>query len=280
MKTPLEYFNRWPKYFGPKAGAIDILIRYGDGTPDDWRHSSGCCGHMRFINNPKNISSVYASLWCRNEEYYDIACDYWNYLLGADSPYRLALKDLQRIYDDKGRPIAFGLHDMDAPLQLCLSVMIQCRIPQEQVSKLRSYKHWRDNGFSQTQAFFLSEHFLMFDNGELGAIPLHSYHHGFEPRVGISYTMLRDGTPQYALTSWSKGDTVYDQPQKHYYIWGKTVSKVYTLLSAPQKYTGNFEEAFKKVVDAGLKLTNDGVANKDQAVKILRDNINEWAPNA
>ena len=33
-KTPLEYFNRWPKYFGPKAGAIDILIRYGDGTKD------------------------------------------------------------------------------------------------------------------------------------------------------------------------------------------------------------------------------------------------------
>lgn len=279
-KTPLEYFNRWPKYFGPKAGAIDILIRYGDGTKDEWRPANGCCGHMRHINNARNISSVYASLWCRDEEFYDAAVDYWNYLLGENSPFRLALKNLERLYDAKGRPIAFGLHDMDAPLQVCMSVMIQCRIPQEQVSKLRSYKYWRDSGFSQTQAFFLSEHFYMFDTGNLQAIPLNAYHHGFEPRVGIDYAKLRDGKPDHAHTSWKKGDLLYDKPKKHYLMWGSTPSKVYAFLEAPQKYTGNFKAVFERFVNATGVLAYNGTIDKKRAVEILREKINEWAPDA
>lgn len=280
MKTPLEYFDRWPAYFGPKAGAIDMLIRYGDGTPDNWRPSNGCCGHMRNIANVKNVSSVYASLWCRHEELYDSACDYWNYLLGENSPFRLALKNLERLYDAKGRPIAFGLHDMAAPLQVCMSVMIQCRIPQEQASKLRSYKYWRDSGFSQTQSFFLSEHFYMFETGDLQAIPMNAYHHGFEPRVGIDYAKLRDGKPDHANTSWEKGNTAYDLPKRHYLMWGSTPSKVYVFLGAPQKYTGKFKAVFKKCVNLDGMLTMSGVVGKKRAAEILREKINEWAPDA
>jgi hypothetical protein len=283
-KTPMEYFNRWPKYFGPKAGAIDILIRYNDGK-DDWRPSNGCCGHMRTITT-EGIKSVYASLWCRNEELYDAACDYWDYLLGSSSPYRLALKDLERLYDDKGRPIAFGLHDMLAPLQVCISVMIQCRVPQEQVSKLRSYAYWRANGFTQPQAFYLSEHIYMFEDGRIQLVPPGAYHHGFEPHNdasrplgGIDYRRLRDGTPDFAPGSWGTGQAHYSTPKMHYYMWTAPTSCIKDILAAPQEYTGKFSKAFRKLVSANGMFKTAGLCSRTAAVDILKKNLNLWAPN-
>jgi hypothetical protein len=284
-KSIEEYFDRWPEYFGQKEGAIDVLIERSDGS-QQWCPSNGCCGWMRFITKAKSITSVFASLWCRYEDLYDAACDYWNYLLGPDSPYRKALKGVERFYDKKGRPIAFGLNDPSAPLQLCMGVIIQCRVPQEQASKLRSYKWWRDNGFTQTQAFFLSEHIYMFSDGNIRFRPDNEYHHGFEPHTGIHPTggicfkKLSTGTPDHTNQSWKNGDTYYDQIKKAYLIWTAPESQIYTLLKAQEKYAGNFKGAFKSTVSKELIFPGSGICSKEKAVEILKENLDKWAPNA
>lgn len=277
-KTPLEYFDRWPKYFGRKEGAIDILIRYKDGK-DDWRPSNGCCGHMRSLPTPENIKSVYGSLWCRYEDLYEAACDYWDYLLSpTESPFRAALGGVERLYTAEGRPIAFGLHDMAAPLQLCISVLIQCRIPQENAAKLRSYKLWRDSGFSRCEALYLSEHLYLRENGNLEWINT-TYHHAFAPELGLRYSLILNATPRLnpSVTSWAAGCSYYDNQGSHYKIWSDgTDNQIFKLLKAPEKYSGNFEKVFKDIVSKDGFLPSAGICSTKNAVKILKEHRSEW----
>jgi len=145
-------------YFGPKKGANCVLAWNGTSKSWDWWPNNGCHGVTSSKFRVGQHTEIYSTLWCRHEELYEAACDYWDYLLSpTESPFRQALKGLERFEDAQGRPIAFGITDMTVPAQLAIPLMMQCRVPQEHNHKLRSWAWWRKSGFTKVESFWLSD---------------------------------------------------------------------------------------------------------------------------
>lgn len=274
-KTPLEYFDRWPGYFGDKAGAIDILVRYD--LYDDFFPSNGCCGFIPYSVTAKSMKSIYASLWCRYEDLYSAALEYWDFLLNPEiSPFKTSLKGLERVFNDKGQPVAIGVHDMDAPNQTTIGLFMQCRVPQENSNKLRSFKLWRQCGFDIQESFFLSEHLYCLTSGKLCFVGS-EYPHGFDPNGrGMSWKAFSTATPKglSTLSSFARGDTSYYGITS---LWSGTKSPLYHTLKGQQKYTGKFSRAFKSLKNYELEFTDHkSVVDTASALKIITDTKADW----
>lgn len=268
----IKMFDRWPKYFGPKVGACDVVLDYD--TNHNHYKSNGCHGIM--YNVKLGVKAVYSSLWCRDEKLFDAACEYWDYLLDIErSPFRLALKGVTRLYDDKGRPLAFGLHDMEAPSQVCVPLMMQCRVPQENTNKLRAYAEYRKH-FDIPRSFFLSEHFYFIDG--LFYKNTSTYEHAFAPRQGINFTRMLNGTPSALKEGqcWAKTGAPYTPVTA---VWKEGANnKVWGLFTDVVKYDGLFEKFFKKVVSANgtFPPSHTGAVTPSKMIETLKANSEGW----
>jgi hypothetical protein len=265
-------FDRWPNYFGAKVGACDVLVLRTNGKK--FYPSNGCHGIMYDIYGT-NIKAVYSSLWCRHEDLFEAAKEYWDYLLDPEvSPFRLALKDRDRIYDDLGRPLAFGIVGNDKPNQLAVGVMMQCRVPQENSNKLRAYKLFRDEGFDIPESFFLSEHYY-YINDRIYRVNS-QYDHAFSATNGISFERLKNGTPTVDLyNNWAR--TAEYSPVTG--VWkGGANHKVWNILNEKGLYKGFFEKAFKREVSADGYFKQHGTASLDpkHAIETLKANRTGW----
>lgn len=275
VKSPKTWFDRWPGYFGSKTGACDVLVTFKDGG-QRFYPSNGCHGIMHNVAGPE-VDRVYSSLWCRFEELFESAKEYWGYLLDPEkSPFKGALKELEMVYDDQGRPLAFGIKSLGTPNQLCVAVMMQCRVPQENTNKLRAFKFFREAGFDVVESFFLSEHFYYVD-GFIYKVNS-SYMHAFSPFMGIDLKRLRESDPK-ALNkhnTWLAGSAGYT-PVNDMWSTGKP-SKVWEVLDGEQPYTGFFPEAFKVNVSKTLKFPKrqSKKYNPDYVVETLKANREGW----
>lgn len=278
-KTVAEMFNRWPNYFGSKQGACDVVVTFKDRTHIHYK-SNGCHGIMYNVYGA-DIDRVYSSLWCRDEGLYEAACEYWNYLLDSEiSPFKLALPNLERLYDDKGRPLAFGLLNQGVPNQYCVPLMMQCRVPQENTNKLRAFKEFRQEGFDLVESFFLSEHYY-FINGDFYKVNS-SYEHAFSPSSGIDFTRLKTCTPDpsqmYPGNTWMKDRHVYTPVTSMWQTPDRRPSKVWALLDTTPTYTGFFPSYFKKEISAELKFpkSTETALNRQHVIDTLKANRTGW----
>lgn len=272
-----KYFGQYDtEYFGNKAGAASMAFLNSAGRVT-WVPNFGCHGIFTHRWKPGGHCALYSSLRCRYEDLFPAALAYWDYILSPErSPWRRALKGREIVLNKShGRPIAVGLHDMDAPTQLALGCIIQCRVPQENSHKLRSFWFWRKSGFTEWESLYLSELFFLHTNGALSEIT-QGYTHGFEKDSEINPLRIRDAsfnaefltrgplkkccqyTPLGAL--WSEG-----APMK--------VAEVVALLKGTPTYTGVFPQLFKSAKgDLG-----HGLVSKEQAVDILMKNRSKWS---
>jgi hypothetical protein len=272
-KTPLSYFDHYPKYFGQKQGACDVLYVYKD-DHDQWHPGNGCHGFMNYLGDAKKLKAVYSSLWCREDDLYEAALDYWGYLLDPEtSPFRRALKDHEIVKRPDGKPIAIGIHDMTTPCQIAVPLFMQCRVPQEHSNKLRSYKLWRDHGFEKWEALYLSELMLRLGDGTLQENK-NSYTHAFKG-VNVDLDKLKNGTPTVTGSSWSNGGTRYTPVNS---IWNlkKGVCKALPLVQVENVYEGSFRDAFAALVDPFFKFKEKGIVTSLKAVEILKEKRSEW----
>lgn len=284
LKNVVKKFNRWPDYFGPKKGACDVLVVYNGGRIM-WYDSNGCHGIMGDVYG--DISVIYSSLWVRHEDTFEAAKEYWDYLLSPEvSPFRAVLADVIRVNDAAGRPLAFGIADAkNKSKQLCMGLMMQCRVPQENSNKLYSFKLFRENGFDVAESFFLSEHYY-YIKGKLYKFNS-QYEHGFSATSGISFERLKNANPIYEVGRiWL--NNVYSAPGSTYYagygygkittIWKQGATfKVWELLNMTPKYNGIFPKQFEK--DHGsLDLPAGSAAPLDPkyAIEVLKANRTGW----
>lgn len=265
VKEPRAWFDRWPGYFGSKVGACDVLVTYKDGM-QKFYPSNGCHGIMYNVSGDQ-IDRVYSSLWCRLPELFDAAKEYWGYLLDPEkSPFKRALPNLEMVYDSEGRPLAFGLLNQDVPNQLCVPLMMQCRVPQENTNKLRAFKFFRENGFDVVESFYLSEHFYYID-GFIYKVN-NAYVHAFDPvSYGIDFKRLKESNPAQLEENmtWNNGSYDYTPVTA---MWSSSKkSKIYEVLEGNQPYTGVFPQAFKEFVSPRLKFP------KTQTIKYKEDYV-------
>lgn len=292
-KTPVDYFSLYfNNYFGDKYGAADVLWLTTNGAV--WHESCGCHGVFNQFPGNSNVYAVYSSLRCRYEDLYDAACEYWDYLLNPDiSPFKLALKKVERVVDAKGRPIAFGLLDMDVPSQMAVPLMMQCRVPQEFSNKLRAFKAFRANGFSLPESLYLSEVMMVTATGAWTHV-YDGYYHAFDKRY-LSFKRIRDCDPLVDL-SWGFNPARKMNSQSReggYFNYGPvsgcwmptnrrpgTTRPVWLsqMRGDRQPYTGSFPEAFKKQVDIKLEFPLNGteLGTEKGIMDWLSKNKDKW----
>lgn len=274
VKSPAEWFDRWPDYFGSKIGACDVLAIYKDGS--QWFYPSNGCHGVLYNIVPHSLDKIYSSLWCRHEELFEAAKEYWGYLLSPElSPFRAALPGMEWVYDKKGRPLAFGLLSQGVPNQLCVPLMMQCRVPQENSTKLAAFKLFRENGFDLVESFFLSEHFYYID-GLLYKVNS-SYQHAFNPFNGINIDCLRAGAPSVVNKhqSWKSGSVNWG-PVTAMWATGKP-SKIWSMALSPQKYTGVFPKAFQELRKSdSFEVKNSSRIQPSPLIEALKADRTGW----
>ena len=284
-KSAADYYSEYDKdYFGNKAGANSLLWIMNDGK-ERWYPHNGC--HAMMGEWPAGKGKVaYSSLWCRYEELYEAALRYWGFILNdKTSPWREAMKDVEIVKNPDGRPIAFGIHDMNAPTQLAVSAMMQCRVPQEQASKLRSFWWWLRNDFTELESFYLSEFFLVHIDGKISYLEA-DYQHGFENK-NMDMKVMKSGEPplngstmgtksNYSPVTkiWGFKDCKMEYRYPRYtYINGSP--PLHEWLHGTPKYEGFFSTTFKKLM--GSDTFDNGLVTKEEAVKILKARRSEWS---
>lgn len=278
--TPEKMFGDNVKdiYFGDKPGAASLLFRY-KGAPGTyfWIPNFGCHGSFNRWRSTE-FDQAFSSLRVRYESEFEAAKVYWDYLLSpTESPYRKVLSGLIRVYDEQGRPLAFGITDMDAPSQLAVGLMIQCRIPQENSNKLRSFWHWYKSGFTKAEALVLSERLFLHVDGSLSKIN-DSYHHGFNVLGQINTDRVEKGNPD--LDKFFSGSRLNNY--SHYApvtaLWstgGTNPTDVFKHIEGQATYKGTFDKAFKKI-NGDLLFKEVQLIDKHDAAKILKEKRNEW----
>jgi|CXWL01.1.fsa_nt_gi hypothetical protein len=277
-KSPKELFlSCIPDYFGSKEGACSVLFINQDDT-QIWLPNNGC--HAVVLRKARATKSFYSSLWCRYEELFDAAQDYWNFLLSpAISPYRAVLSSVEIVRDDKGRPLAFGLHDNSASWTQCVSLAIQCRVPQESSNKLRSYWWWRKNGFTPAASIYISELLYLHIDGSLSVIT-ESYVHSIDPQQGFNLAAFTDGTPKkpdYNNGVMKNADS-YSSPTGQWFD-DLTKPTIPQLVAGKPKYCGLFKKVFLSTENKTGVFEAGGCVSKEEAVTLLKEKINQWAKN-
>jgi hypothetical protein len=277
-------------YFGPKKGANCILAWDNVDKKWDWWPHNGCHGALSANLRLDRHTEVYSTLWCRHEELYEAACEYWDYLLSpTESPFRQSLKGLERFYDEKGRPIAFGYTNLDVPAQIAVPLMMQCRVPQEHSHKLRSWAWWRKSGFTKAESLWLSEHYRLHLDGTLSSLEKEGYRHAFCPKHGINMEALITGVPKATLT----GNTLLkrvDPYGMHYVnrleyapvnaVWSagtsNKFSKLDAMLKGENKYAGAFPLMYAKETPS-MEVKGHGFCDKVNAARILMEQRKVWS---
>lgn len=81
---------------------------------------------------------------------------YWNYILGPDSPWKDALKNIEIIRNDKDQMIAFK-GDADVSLFTAFSLLLAVRTPCESGNRMRAWDRLVTDGkFTPTEALYLA----------------------------------------------------------------------------------------------------------------------------
>lgn len=303
----VQEFFTFEDYFGPKGGANTMLYTgQHEFASDDigvtykFLPHNGCHGAVSSWDYGLTVTSkksqqksipcqvLYSSLWCRYDNLYEAACAYWDYLLDPEqSPYRKALKGVKRVYDKEGRPIAFGITDLNAPSQIAIPLAIQCRVPQEQAAKLRSFWHFKQKGFSNAQSLFFSEHLQIHLDGSVSFLFKQDYIHSFNVAVhGIDPKKLVYGKPELNVVDedeCKEGDGQRLKDGHHYkpvtMPWsGKVIcDTLEKLLKVPSPYKGAFSSTYANE-NPDMMLKVHGVVDKDTAAEVIKKNLDKlWS---
>lgn len=283
------------KLFSPRAldlaqkkGTHDSAVVYDDDTCTGWfaRGCMACLGEIKHKYTNKKPVSIYSSLWVKKPEDLEDAKALWSFVLDPErSPWRLALKGREIIEVD-GRPIAYRLADMDAPMQVLANLCFTLRMPYAQDGFLRAFTMFKSAGFSEVDALYLAANVGVAPNGYIRFIYVGDY--PFDTAfVDINYRWFSKGTPVFK-SEFTPNTVSNYQPCNA--IWhGKiqlvgdpyspnkrTPTQVQKLLSGAVEYKGSFTKAISKIKET-LPVKP---VSFDEAVSILKKSTSVWKVGA
>lgn len=278
------YCDQYPDYFGAKAGANSLAgVVYGKIT---WLPSNGCHGAIRGLIGNSTLKAIYSSLWCRYEDLYEAAEDYWSYLLGPKGPWSKYMTDIDIIKDDKGRSKAFGTWNTSQRNNAWVPCMMQCRVPQESSNKLRSYWYWRRSGMDQPTSLYLSEHLALHISGYFSQVTT-DYVHAFNwEKPGIDIERIRNCDPIIVNHGLMNKSLTYGPVN---YCWTTSGSLKndyghmeirssknpppfnFKLLKGDVTYKGFMPHQFKAANDNSLVFKGIGFVEPKEASRILKE---------
>lgn len=278
------FCDQYSDYFGAKAGANSLAAVIDERV--EWRPSNGCHGAICGLLQG-NCQAIYSSLWCRYEDLYEAALDYWGYLLGPKGPWSKYMSDIDIIKDDKGRPKAFGTFNVDQLSNAWVPCMMQCRVPQESSNKLRSYWHWRKTGMDQPTALYLSEHLALHISGYFSKVST-DYTHAFNWKdsgidldrlincdpIIVNENKLNMGSGCYGPVTncWiTSGTKIYNEIRR------TKLPKAFNfkLIEGDIKYTGKLLHHFKAANDNQEKFAGIGFV-EPKVVSVVLKEASSW----
>lgn len=273
------FIEQYPDYFGAKAGA-NSLAAVNDGVVE-WKPSNGCHAAVHSLLH-SGTSAFYSSLWCRYEDLYEAALDYWGYLLGPKGPWSKYMTDIDIIKDDKGRPKAVGTFNVNQLANAWIPCMMQCRVPQESSNKLRSYWHWRKSGMDEPTSLYLSEHLALHISGYFSKVGV-DYTHAFNWKdSGIDLKRLITCDPIIINDRNIKEGNYYGPVCDCWVTSGvKNYNEIkrtklppqfnFKLIEGDIKYTGKLLQHFKAANDNEEKFSGIGFVEPKLASVVLKE---------
>jgi hypothetical protein len=164
---------------------------------------------------------VYSSLAVVNQDHYDMACEFWSFILDPKkSPWKCALQGREIIYSDDNRPIGFVL-SAKAPAQVIGNLCIASRIPQEHLPSLRLWCSLRKH-LDDYEALALTT-ILSMDSSGNPLLEVKANNHFPFPN-SIKAESLRNATPQFTARLMSEGGQYFPCNQ----IWSALKKKKVT----------------------------------------------------
>lgn len=241
---------------------------FGYGHPDKGfipGNNTAC--HMGF-KCPPGATEFYSSLFDRSGDKI-LAKRYWDYILGPNSPWKSALKDIEILLDDKGDYIAFK-GSVNTPSLTVFNLCLAARTPTESTQKLKAWATLQDDGgFGIIESLYLSS---------LISKHMNTYNytvggdHGYPFSVyTLSYLKLKNKSPKDDGVLFSSGGNGVNCN----HIWNTDKRALGYDIPARLKIKPVYSSMFSGFKNAYEKNDN-AIIQGDALFKELRDWKKEW----
>jgi hypothetical protein len=280
----------------PKSGTHTTVAAYKDGSYIAFQcHGCQACldemfqgGYGGYDTSGRHlpiskITTIYSSLWKRDDQDYEDAHAYWKFMMNPRwSPYRSVLKGAEIIYHED-KPIAYVLRDMAQSPQTIANLAFALRMPYAQDGYLRMFTALRGAGFTNAESSFVTANCRLTPKGAIGFPYIGDY--PFDTCwADMSWSAWKEGKPKTRGQTILEGDTTYrpcnviwsagkaPAASCNYGVAGRKPTIIQKLLSGEFKYTGSFKKNFDSITST-VPL---GAVGFEKAVKILQDNKTDW----